>query len=370
MDAFRNPEPVVSQNRDGEAALEQCFVDIPDCLETTNERQGPSSREVDTIMDVDSLLQPDYSGFTFWSSDSHAPAETKGAAEIWRTGAGILLPAASSDQTFLSSFTRRVSEESLHTTLDNRCTPFKSGYFESESELFPGQADQRESMLFIPSTVSTADGCQRLRKEAEKPLEKVSKRKRQSVSASLSPPRLKMLKSKASEDKFEIRKGLAPSGRWSKQRGSKKEELSAVSEASPKDDPGFETPTSRASNIHVAARVRAGTAGDGTLKAGGISVRESVLTQSSPNLPARMTTKRVQKPSERALSEISEKLPKKTTKKMIAATDKVESKTRSAASEEPGPSVIEKGADTTTAKPSKGGRRGKIVKRLVSTPIA
>lgn len=354
MDAFQDLEPL---RVDGKPALDQCFVDIPECLEMTSENLDPLSRETEADVDVDSLLQPDYSGFTFWSSDS-AKAETKGAAEIWRTGAGIFLPAASSEQTFLSSLTRRLSVESLQTSVDSRHVPFKSGYIESEPELFSSMTQQEEFMHFVPSTVSAADGSQKLKEESEKPV-KVSRRKRQFGAENLSPPRLKKLKVRSNADKLGKEEVSISTGSSSRRKGA--EVSSAVSHASRRGDrlePVPETTTSSVLHDPTALRTENASTGD-SFETNKVPFRETVLRQSSPNLLRGRADNPVQ-------SEELDK-PSRNRKKKIFA-DESGFETGSINSEKKGRAIIKQEIQNPVGKPKKEqrpGRPGKVQKRSV-----
>lgn len=367
MDAFEGLEPLSMKGRPS--------LGFDDACEGLGATEGHPRAVLDkptedddpcSTFDVDTLLQPDYSSFTFWSNDSAALNETRGAAEIWRTGAGVVLPAVSSDQTFLSSLTGRLSDQSLQSQLDTRHTPFKSGYRKSESELFE-IAEEGEPMVFVPSRVSTEDGTQKLAQMegvVEKAVKKSSRRKRQPNHANLSPPRLKKQKVKVSaQARNEVHEsaGSISGGRRHRRKASVSLEPLAVSEVSLEgDEDGHnhpETPTSSFSNLPIISTRRAAAKeGDAIAYTKVDDHEEAVLMPSSPNLPTRKAS-RLQKlqgsPSE-GLSK-----PSKRTIKKIPADEARRSETRDQkrfTDPREGPAV----------KPKKGRQSKKTQKRTVS----
>lgn len=301
MDAFEGLDPL----------SEECFVDIPDFPEETPRPLGASRRqtlhyttasveetEPCNAFDVDTFFEQDHSSFP---SKDIALEDTflEGRAATCDTS---FVPTFSvSNQNFLlSSSTRRLSDESSQ-SCHIMMRPFRSGYCRTESDIFPDFDQGGEPMLFVPSTVSSADGTQTIEAEFQKPAKNVSERQPQHDAA----PTLKKLKVKLGAEagfaELESMGVFKAEGGHRLRKDTKGLEMSTVSSSSltenEKSGTHPEIPKSTVSDVPIAKSRRKAVREGGTEVEGKKDVsRETVLTSCSPNLPLRKASRLLKLP--------------------------------------------------------------------------
>jgi superfamily II DNA helicase RecQ len=305
MDVFEGLDPL----------SEECFVDIPDFPEETPRPLGASRRqtlhfttasveetEPCNAFDVDTFFEQDRSSFP---SKDIALEDTffEGRAATCDTSVSFV-PTFSSDQNFLlRSSNRRLSDESSQ-SCHSMVRPFRSGYCRTESDLFPDFDQRGESMLFVPSTVSSADGTQKFEAEFQKLAKNVSERQPQHDAKGIART-LKKLKVKlGTEAGFaELESMGVFKAEWGHRlrKDTKGLKMSTVSSSSltenEKSGNHPETPKSTVSDVPIAkSRRKAVRKGDIEVEGNKDGSQESVLTSCSPNFPLRKASRLLKLP--------------------------------------------------------------------------
>jgi hypothetical protein len=298
MDAFEGLDPL----------SEECFVDIPDYPEETLRPLGASGRQTlhfttASVEETEPCNALDVD--TFFEQDRMALEDTflEGRAATCSTSVSSV-PTFSSDQNFLlSSSNRRLSNESSQ-SCHSMVRPFRSGYCRTESDPFPDFDQRGEAMLFVPSTVSPADGTQKIEADFQKPARTFSEREPQHDAKGIAPT-LKKLKVKIGTEAGFAE--LDSMGVFKAERGhrlrknTKGLEMSTVSSSSLTENEKFgaypETPKSTISDVPIAkSRRKAVRKGEIEVEGKKDVSQGTVLTSCSPNLPLRKASRLLKLP--------------------------------------------------------------------------